>query len=729
MAETGQQTLYRFGAFVLDTSRGVLLENDAEVTLRPQSMMVLQVLLENHGRLVTKEELHDRVWGQKAVTDDSLAQCLVEIRRALHDTDRQLVRTLPKRGYSFDADVIVELAADRTQGAATSSRRTRHAAVLAGVLLAAWLGWSYWAGTGLEPSIAVLPFDDLSAAQDLQFVGDGLAEDILNTLAHHPEISVIARTSSFAYSTGSNDIKTIGQALDVEYVVEGSVREGSDGSFRVVAQLIETDGGTHVWSEAFDVAMADLAAVHERISNEVWLRIAPEAATMEARAVVPGFTSDELILIARHSERELRDLNEIDPELLATAIQRYRNATEVNPDSARAHAGLARVLLVDGDLPGAKLAIEAAVAAGSHLSEVHEVLGRYLWLTGQPGAGAAWEKAVELGPNNADAMGSFGYWVWIQGGIDVAEPYLVRALHLDPGSLSRYADLGNYLGNEARFDEVEELMEQIQQRFDSAEGYRVIAHLLNTMNRVDESIAWLVRARDKDPDNPVYSWALAELFADIGDYETAIRLDPGPGLGLLLKMARYPEFIDAAEDQLFEDPGDLALRYMLAFAYNATGEHRLAIWQLDRVGVRNFIEPEIRQSLDLAAIYTWIDAKFASGQGAEAQETVDYLKKRFPGSAPNLNWWRHFNVACMESALGSDEAALQELDLIAISPGLPPLYLVRDAHCLQKFSDNPRFIAVIENIEARQEAIRRQVPATLEAFGVDLPEMAGIQPK
>ena len=91
------------------------------------------------------------------------------------------------------------------------------------------------------PSIAVLPFDDLGSAQNLQYVGDGLAEDILNTLAYYPEISVVARTSSFAYSTGSNDIKTIARALDVDYVVEGSVRDAGDEAYRVVAQLIDAD--------------------------------------------------------------------------------------------------------------------------------------------------------------------------------------------------------------------------------------------------------------------------------------------------------------------------------------------------------------------------------------------------------------------------------------------------------------------------------------------------------
>ncbi len=710
---------------MLDTSRGVLLENDTEVTLRPQSAMVLKVLLENHGRLVSKDELHDRVWGRKAVTDDSLAQCLVDIRRALRDTDRKLIRTLPRRGYSFDGEVSVEPTASGAEEITPLSPLARRAAALLALLLAAWFGWSYLSAPDPQPSIAVLPFDDLSADQELQYIGDGLAEDILNTLAHYPEISVIARTSSFAYSTGANDIKAIGRALNVEFIVEGSVREANDGVFRIVAQLIETDGGSHVWSNAFEVGIAELSDVHESISDEVLLRIAPAAESVQARIIVPGFTSDELILIARDSERRLRDLNEIDAELLASAVQRYRDATAVNPGSAKAQAGLARVLLISGDLQGAKLAVEAAVQADDELSEVHEVLGRYLWLTGQPGAGAAWEKAVQLGPNNIDAVGSYGYWVWMQGGLVSAEPYLVKALNLDLGSLSRYADLGNYLGNEARIDDVLELVELIEERFDSAESYRVIAHVLDTIGRKDESIAWLVTARNKDPGNPIYNWALAELFADIGDYVTAERLDPGPGLGLLLKMARYTEFIDLAEDKLFEDPGDLALRYSLAFAYNTTGEHRLAIWQLERAGVREFVYPEVRQVADLAAIYLWMDAMYASGQSEEAKETVEHISTKYSSADPSaINWWRAFHSSCMDSLQGFDEQALQGLETISGSTQLPFLYLVRDARCMQKFKGNPRFTAVIDGIEARQRELRSQVPATLARFDVELPEMA-----
>ena len=722
MTDADAQPLYQFGEFVLDTSRGVLLENGVEVSLRPQSIVVLQVLLEHHGRLVSKDELHDRVWGRKAVTDDSLAQCIVEIRKALHDTDREWVRTMPRRGYLFEGDVSILQATDEAKETIWSGR-ARRAVLVAAVLLVAALGWLFFTTPGRPPAIAVLPFDDLSAAQDLQFMGDGLAEDILNSLAHNPEISVIARTSSFAYSTRMTDIVEIGDELGVDYILEGSVRDTNDDVFRVVAQLIETGAGSHVWSDAFEIGFEDLARVQEHISQEVWQQIAPTAKAAQRQSAITGFTEDELMMVARQNEILLREAVEVDSELLASAIRRYRNATTVNPDSAKAQAGLARVLLISGDLVAAKSAVAAALRADSESSEVQEVLGRYRWLTGEPGAGEAWRKAVALNPNSADAIGSHGYWLWMQGRMGEAEPYLFKALDLDLASLSRYADVGNFLGNEARVEEVHDLIKLIRQRFDSAESYRVIARMLDLIGEVDESIAWLTRARIKDPDNPVYNWALTELFVDIGDYETALRLDPGPSPGLVLKMGRYTEFIAMAEDKLFDEPGDLVLRYLLAFAYNATGEHRLAIWQLDRARVIDHVLPEVRQIWDLEAALTWVDAMDADGQHAETIKIANYMMFEFPHTSSS-NWWHNFYDACLHSTQGMDEEALAELERVSESPRLPFLYLFRDARCLQKYRSEPRYIAMLDDIEARQREIRAQVPTTLERHGLNLPELA-----
>lgn len=98
---------YLFGEFKLDIGRGVLLRRDTEINLRPQSFAVLRILVERHGSLVTKDELLSEVWGNKIVTDDSLTQCLLDIRKSLGDTQRKIVRTVPRRGYLFAADVSV----------------------------------------------------------------------------------------------------------------------------------------------------------------------------------------------------------------------------------------------------------------------------------------------------------------------------------------------------------------------------------------------------------------------------------------------------------------------------------------------------------------------------------------------------------------------------------------------------------------------------------------------
>ncbi|MDX1498311.1 MAG: winged helix-turn-helix domain-containing protein [Woeseiaceae bacterium] len=712
--------IYRFGDFTLDTARGALLENGTELKLRPQSIAVLEVLLENQGQLVGKDTLHGRVWGQKAVTDDSLAQCLVDIRRALGDSGRQLVRTVPRRGYLFDGAVTIEQREARRERSGRLRGRSLGLGATILVVLGAWLAWFYWSESLPARSIAVLPFMDMSAEQDLQHIGQGLAEDILNTLAHHPALSVIARTSSFAYGAGS-DIETIGRGLNTAYVLEGSVRR-QGGGYRVVAQLIDASDSTHVWSRAFEVGAYDLPSVHEQISREVWRRIAPDTDVALEPTVRPGFAADEAMLLARHYERSLREAAEVDPDMLTLAIQRYRDAAAARPDSPAAHAGLARVLLFAGDHAGAGAEIAIAASLDSRRSDVQDVLGRYLWLTGEPGAGDAWREAIALNPNNADAIGSYGYWLWVQGRIAEAGPHLYRARDLDRGSLSRYADLGNFLGNEARIEEVDAVIDEILERFDSAESYRVVARLLDLIGRVDESIAWLVRARDKDPRNPVYDWALAELFVDIADHETALRLDPEPSPGLLLKMGRYEEFIDAAEMHLFEEPGDLTMIYLLAFAYNTTGRHEQAVWLLDRTGLIDRIRKEVRSAWDLEAVLVWIDASFATGNVEAAHEMVRWSDE-FPHTR-SANWWRFFYGGCTAAAAGDRQDALADIEMIPESPRLPFLYLVRDAHCMQGLKLHPRYVAVLEDIGARQREIREALPGTLDAFGVGLRELA-----
>lgn len=717
MSEAGGRRRYHFAEFVLDSGRSTLFRGVEELRLRPQSFDVLQFLLERNGEVVSRDELHDAIWADRAVTDDSLAQCVVEIRRALDDPAKKLLRTVPRRGYIFDAEVSVE----EQDGSVLVPRRrlvsAQLVALAAVVAIALLVARTVWIDEPAPNSIAVLPFIDISEAQDLKHIGDGLAEDILNTLAYRKDLKVIAQPSSFIYSTQLRDFESIGDALNVAYVLAGNVQRGADG-IRVVAQLIDASDSTHVWSERFETSVQDLAPVHEQISRMVWRELRPASSGEDDMDVYAGISASEQMMLARKYELMVREQPEVDHASLARAIELYGDATVANPNSAIAFAGLARVLLFNGELNQAKRAIDTALRKNPDLSDVQEVLARYLWLTAQAGAGEAWKRAAELNPNSADAAGAYGFWLWTQGRYEGANSYLHLAKEKDPGSLSRFADLGNFLGNEARIGEVNALIAEIQNRFDSAESYRVIARLLDLIGRVDESIAWLIRARDKQPDDPSYNWAIAELLVDINDYEAALRLEPDPPLGVLLKMGRYEEFIERAGMASIDDPDDITLQYLLAFAYNVVDKPQHAVSLLDQARILDMVQPEMRSIWDMEALFTWIDANARLGNTERIQGAVEFMRNY--NHTKSDNWWGPFYRACREASVGDDEAALDYLGDIKDSPRLPFLYLVRDAGCMRSLRDHPRYEAVLDNIRLRQNELRQQLPATLAEFGVTL---------
>src|SRR5688572_5220918 len=180
---------YSFGKYVLDVDRGALLKNGAEVRLRRQSFDVLRYLVEHHHRLVTKNELMAAIWPGTIVTDGSLTQCLLDVRRAIGDEERLMVRTIPRRGYKFEPAVREHDAS--AAAAPPAARNWRRLALAAGLLLALAASGTWFAtgarvpGTAtvanrpdVDPhSIAVLPFTDMSERQNQQYLSDGVSEE------------------------------------------------------------------------------------------------------------------------------------------------------------------------------------------------------------------------------------------------------------------------------------------------------------------------------------------------------------------------------------------------------------------------------------------------------------------------------------------------------------------------------------------------------------------------
>ena len=234
------------------------------ITLRPQSLAVLKLLVARPGELVTKTELMVSVWAGLAVTDDSLVQCVTEIRKALGDEQHLIVKTAPKRGYIFVPGAQENLPQSQVKSWTTSLAVAALVAIVAGVL---WFNRAPPA-EGNVPVIAVLPFDDMSADKSMAYLGNGVADDIITMLARSPDVQVLARNSSFEYRDKPTDLRKVGAALGADYVMEGSVRKDEGGrKLRIVAQLIDARSGQHVWANAFDKSGEDPWALQDEVTG------------------------------------------------------------------------------------------------------------------------------------------------------------------------------------------------------------------------------------------------------------------------------------------------------------------------------------------------------------------------------------------------------------------------------------------------------------------------------
>ena len=574
-------------------------------------------------------------------------------------------------------------------------------------------------------SIAVLPFENTSPDQDDLYLSQGLSDELRDQLSRISGLRVAARSSSVAVRAIGIGARSMATNLGVASLVEGSLRRQGN-TLKVSVQLIEGSSGLTLWSETWERGPRELLTVQQAIAEKIVEFVLPDSETLVVEPATRNADANELMLLARHYEQEVRDRGVVDVAKLLKAVDLYRRATEADPESALAHSRLAGALLYLGDLDAAEAPINKALLLGPNLSEVQNTLGELYWALGRPQARTAFARAVELNPNNADALTNHAFQRWLSYSsrseeITMLDQYLRQALALDPLSLSRHAALGEYLGQNGQFDEVEAVIEGIRNLFDDAESYRLIGWLKELTGKPDQAIGWTIRARDLEPDNPDHIGRLAELYAVIGDFDTALQLEPEPGVGLLFQMRRYPEMIDIAEFLVIEEPEDLHLRLLLAFAYTATDQFESAINMLSSTGLPDSVlNDQARSIAEIEGFLTLINAL----AGAGTNETVD-LAKQLALWAENVPWWGDIgwiglNRGCGLAILGRHEEALQQLVRVKESPRLRREPLLRDSFCFRQYADNPFYLDVLRDQEERRAALRARLPATLSEFGVTL---------
>jgi hypothetical protein len=343
----------------------------------------------------------------------------------------------------------------------------------------------------------------------------------------------------------------------------------------------------------------------------------------------------------------------------------------------------------------------------------------YFFARGDPEALSAFRRAVELNPNNADALESYAYALWLQRYEDEVAPLFHRALELDPLSLPRYGALGELLGKQGKSAEVYGLISRIEELFDSPAASRLISRLYELTGDVDRAIAWAIRARNLEPDNPDHAEWLAELYAEIGDFDTVLQLTPEPSVGLLYLMRRYNELIDLAEELMISEPDDVAVRYLLAFAYNATGRYESAIWVLSSTGQPGIVMEMPRMGADWEGFFTLIGAVNGAGDHELAGNLAGWWLEQ-GRHHENADWAVEIYMGCMMALLDRDAEAKEKLVLARRSPRLVPRPVLEDSPCFARIANDPAYRATVEHFEARRAALRKRLPGTLAEFGVSL---------
>ena len=496
LSEMVEPRSYRFGRFVVDRRSACLRCDGAVSPLRPKTFDVLVYLVQHPGRLVPKSELIDSVWQNVNVTENSLVQCIKEIRQALGDDAQTSIETVSKRGYLF-ASRVIEL-----DGQEPDDRVLGMPGVTSGEDQSPPLPD--------RPSIAVLPFDNMSGDPDQEYFADGISEDIITALSRIRWLFVIARNSTFVYKHRALDVRQVARDLGVRYVLEGSVRRAGH-RLRVSAQLIDALSGSHHWAEQYDRELGEIFAVQDEITRSVVGAIEPRLLAAEGVRALARSSEDlrawELVARAQtHAWRLTRDD-------YAVAIAALERAVDLFPDYAPARSLQAYRMLfaahmgwIDRDYAlraGGQHAVRA-IALDDCDSWGHIAIG-YLRMMERctEESHAAFRRAVELNPNSAAAHGALSHGLAFAGEDREAIAHAEEAIRLsplDPDQALFFGAIAVAHYSAGRFTEAVRYSSKLltlRPGFQGAQRMRCAS--LAQAGRIDEAREFLKQVRSEQP--------------------------------------------------------------------------------------------------------------------------------------------------------------------------------------------------------------------------------------
>jgi TolB-like protein len=380
----------------IDWDRGLISHvSGKQTTLRAQSLAVLKALSERAGTLVSKDDLIAKVWRGVIVTEDSLVQCITELRKALQDHDHAIIRTLPKRGYLLERERVPAV----PQYIAALSTFGQVAPIID--------------QAEKRNSIAVLPFVNLSDDPGQEYFTDGLTEDVITDLGKVPGLFVIARNSSFAYRGTTQSIRQIAYDLGVRHIVEGSIRRSSD-QLRITVQLSEAESGQQMWAERYDRRLADIFALQDEITQKIVSAIAGKLAPpLPGRKPPRNLDAYDLLLRGR-------DLWSFSSAACLQSRRLLEQALKLEPDYVEVLAELGVVCRAEW----------------------------MFWETAQEDtaevAYSLTKRACVLAPENTSALNSHGWVALTMRRYDESSEYLDRSLRINPNNAHAWVTIADF---------------------------------------------------------------------------------------------------------------------------------------------------------------------------------------------------------------------------------------------------------------------------------------------
>jgi TolB-like protein len=519
---------YVFGRFRLSDDGTLLVADGAAVAVAPKVLQTLLVLVQRAGQVVTKDDLIRAVWPDTCVEDTGLTRNISVLRQTLGEDGQRFIATVPRIGYRF-LGVVEHLEGGPSEEVAptwNSPPTVQPSKSLA---------------ERLKPSIAVLPFQNMSGDPEQDYFADGMVEDIITGLSRIKWLFVIARNSTFVYKGRAIGVKDVGRELGVRYVLEGSVRKVGP-RVRINAQLIDAKNATHLWTERYDRALDDVFALQDEIASSVAGAIAPELEAAE---------------IGRARAKPTENLDAYDSYLLGwsrvqavfanrreainEALSLFNRSIQLDPEYAAAYAMAAFCLVLRRDFGWGtgdtaetaeleRLAREGARLAGQDAVALYASGHALTRIPGQLDAGTGLiERALQLDPNLAAAWHLGGWARLLRGEADLAIEHFEQAMRLSPRDPLLFAmqqgmAAAHFLA--ARYDDAATWAEKsLQVQPNYAQALRMAAASHASAGRPTEAAAFIARVRELDPELRLANLARAVPFRgaeDIARYTRAL---------------------------------------------------------------------------------------------------------------------------------------------------------------------------------------------------------------